>query len=299
MSEVHMTFPPIAIIGGSGFYDMPGLTDIREITPQTPFGAPSAPLRTGNLLGHPVVFLARHGIGHTISPSEINYLANFYALKSLGVETLISVTAVGSLKEALRPRDLVIPDQYVDNTFKREKTFFKDGIVGHVSMAQPCCPNGTALAEKLAVELNIPVHSGGTYINMEGPQFSTRAESEAYRQLGFSIIGMTQAPEAKLARECEFCFIPLALVTDYDCWHESTAAVTVDMVIANLHHNTEAAQSLIRDLVVNLSKSAEPGCSCRTSLSCAIMTAPDKISQDLRNKLHPIIKKYYPPKESS
>jgi len=287
----------IAVIGGSGFYALPGLTDKNEIEMDTPFGKPSAPLCTGSLNGKNVVFLARHGIGHSISPSELNYLANFYALKSLGVETLISVTAVGSLKEELRPRDLVIPDQYFDNTFKREKTFFKDGLVAHVSMADPCCPEGCAKAFKLAKTLNIPAHSGGTYFNMEGPQFSSKAESATYRHLGYSIIGMTQAPEAKLARECEFCFIPLAFVTDYDCWHEETSAVTVDMVIANLLHNIENAQNLIKLLIENLSSRAVSQCHCQSSLTNAILTAPEKVSDPLRQKLKPIIRKYLPPKE--
>ncbi len=294
-----MNHHPFAVIGGSGFYALPGLTDITEIEMDTPFGKPSAPLCAGTLSGRKVVFLARHGIGHSLSPSELNYLANFYALKSLGVETLISVTAVGSLKEELPPRDMVIPDQYFDNTCKRDKTFFKDGIVAHVSMAEPCCTSGSEKAHSLAKELGIPSHLGGTYFNMEGPQFSSKAESAAYRQLGFSIIGMTQAPEAKLARECEFCFIPLAFVTDYDCWHEETAAVTVDMVIANLHHNVENARNLITRLIETLPLDSIEACSCRSSLSGAIITAPDLIPSRIRTKLSPIIGKYIPAQESS
>lgn len=289
---------PIAVIGGSGFYSLPGLCNIEEKEIDTPFGKPSAPLCTGSLHGKNVVFLARHGIGHTISPSELNYPANFYALKSLGVETLISVTAVGSLKEALRPRDLVIPDQYVDNTFKREKTFFKGGIVAHVSMADPCCPRASETAFTLARKLNIPTHMGGTYINMEGPQFSSKAESASYRKLDYAIIGMTQAPEAKLARECEFCFLPLAFVTDYDCWHEEAEAVSVDMVIANLNHNVENAQNLIAELIRKLSPQAERSCQCRSRLSCAIMTAEDKIKDEVLQRLGPIVAKYLPRKES-
>lgn len=285
---------PIAVIGGSGFYNLPGLSDVREIELDTPFGNPSAPLRAGTYSGRPVVFLARHGIGHTISPSELNYLANFYALKSLGVETLISITAVGSLKEEMRPRDLVIPDQYFDNTFKREKTFFTEGLVAHVSMAEPCCPRGSRAAFDLAGELNIPSHLGGTYFNMEGPQFSSKAESFAYRQLGFSIIGMTQAPEAKLARECEFCFIPLAFVTDYDCWHEEAEAVTVDMVVANLHHNVENAQNLVRRLMETLPLKEDEPCSCQNSLASAIITDRNHIPDPVKRKLKPIIEKYIP-----
>lgn len=285
---------PIAVIGGSGFYSLPGLTDISAIDMDTPFGKPSATLCAGSYQGRQVVFLARHGLGHTISPSELNYLANFYALKSLGVQTLISITAVGSLREELKPRDLVIPDQYFDNTFKREKTFFSGGMVAHVSMAEPCCPQSCAKAFALAQELNIPCHLGGTYFNMEGPQFSSKAESAAYRQLGFSIIGMTQAPEAKLAKECEFCFIPLAFVTDYDCWHQEAEAVTVDMVVANLHHNVDNAQNLVKRLIQSYSPDQTAACSCQSSLSCAVITAPDKISAPARRKLGPIIGKYFP-----
>lgn len=294
-----MTRFPIAVIGGSGFYNLPGLTDIREFDMDTPFGPPSAPLCTGYLDQKPVVFLARHGLGHTISPSEINYLANFYALKSLGVETLISITAVGSLKEDLKPRDMVIPDQYFDSTYKREKTFFNEGIAAHVSMADPVCGISASLAYSLACDLKIPVHAGGTYYNMEGPQFSTKAESAAYRQLGFSIIGMTQAPEAKLAKECEFCFIPLAFVTDYDCWHEEAAAVSVDMVVANLQHNIESARNMVKGLVRILPDASEKSCHCHSSLSCAVMTSPDKITPAIRTRLRPIIEKYFPVKEPS
>ncbi len=276
------------IIGGSGFYNM-DLKDPEYITIDTPFGAPSEKILTGTLDGKQIAFISRHGIGHRLNPSEVNYRANLYALKTLGVKNLISVTAVGSLKEELKPTDLVIPSQYFDNTFKREKTYFEKGIVAHVSMAQPVCEDLCCKAFEIAKAEGISVHKGGTYFNMEGPQFSSLSESLAYRQLGFDIIGMTQAIEAKLAKEMEFCFLPLAFVTDYDCWHEETASVTVEMVVEYLNKNVNNANMLIKKLVNIMGTQS---CNCDEALATAVMTRQDLISEETKEKLKPIISKY-------
>jgi 5'-methylthioadenosine phosphorylase len=285
-----MEHAEIGIVGGSGFYDMPGLQDAHYVRLKTPFGAPSEKVLLGRLENRFVAFLTRHGMGHRLSPSEVNYRANLYAMKMLGVEHLLSVTAVGSLKEELRPRDLVVPDQYVDATYRREKTFFGDGAVAHVSLAEPTCPEGTRLAYGLAGELGIPAHRGGVYYNMEGPQFSSRGESFTYRKLGYDLIGMTQAVEAKLARELEMCFVPLAFVTDYDCWHSEAEAVTVEMVVQNLHHNIENARQLIRRFCAGLP--AGRSCSCGRALASAIITDPVVIPEKTFSRLQMIIGKY-------
>jgi 5'-methylthioadenosine phosphorylase len=281
----------IGIIGGSGFYEMPGLEDPHYLRLNTPFGPPSEKILLGRIHQRPVAFLSRHGIGHRFSPSEVNYRANLYAMKLLKVERLISVTAVGSLKEELKPTDLVIPDQYVDNTYKREKTYFENGIVAHVSLAQPTCPHLSALAETLSRGMGITVHQGGVYCNMEGPQFSTLGESLTYRQLGYSLIGMTQAVEAKLARELEICFLPLAFVTDYDCWHQEAEPVTVEMVVANLSQNTGKARELIRELVMKIGADAR-SCDCGQALANAIITSPAMIPDKTFKKMEMIIGKY-------
>jgi len=280
----------IGIIGGSGLYNMQ-FDGMEYVEIETPFGKPSEKILTGKIRGKEVAFLSRHGIGHRLNPSEVNYRANLYALKTLGVEQLVSFTAVGSLKEELKPTDLVIPDQYFDNTFKREKTFFEKGIVAHVSMAEPTCPILSEMAYNSAKELGLNVHKGGTYFNMEGPQFSSLSESLSYRQLDFSIIGMTQAIEAKLAKELELCFLPLAFVTDYDCWHEDTANVSVDMVIANLNKNTENAQKLVNILISRIN-SRNSDCKCSNSLKYSIMTDSNLISKKTYKRLKPIIQKY-------
>ncbi len=285
-----MEHAEIGIIGGTSFYEMPGLEGAHSLRLKTPFGAPSEKLLLGKLGGRDVAFLSRHGLGHRLSPSEVNYRANLYALKMLGVEHLISVTAVGSLKEELRPRDLVIPDQYVDATYRRDKTFFGDGLVAHVSLAEPTCPADSALAFQAARELGIPAHRGGVYYNMEGPQFSTRGESLTYRQLGYDIIGMTQAVEAKLARELEICFLPLAVVTDYDCWHPETAAVTVEMVMENLRRNTDNARALIRRLCEVIP--AARACACGRALATALITRPEIIPEKTFARLQLITGKY-------
>ncbi len=280
----------IGIIGGSGFYDME-FEDAKYVDLDTPFGRPSEKILIGKVGGVDIAFLSRHGIGHRFSPSEVNYRANLYALRSLGVKNLISFTAVGSLKEELEPTDLVIPDQYYDNTFKREKTYFENGIVAHVSMAEPTCSSLTEHAYRIAKEIGLKVHKGGTYFNMEGPQFSSRAESFAYRHHDFSIIGMTQAIEAKLAKELEMCFLPLAFVTDYDCWHEDTKNVSVDMVIEYLNKNTKNAQKLVNLLANRLDSNTEE-CSCDRSLEYAIMTNHKYISTETYKRMKLIIEKY-------
>ena len=286
-----MEYAEIGIIGGSGFYDMEGLAEAHAVRLKTPFGAPSEKLMLGKLQGRSVVFLSRHGHGHYLNPSEVNYRANLYAMKMLQVEYLFSVTAVGSLQEELKPGELVIPDQYFDMTFKREKTFFENGIVAHVSLADPTCRSLSQLAFRLAREADLPVHLGGTYCNMEGPQFSSRGESLAYRQLGFSLIGMTQAVEAKLARELEMCFLPLSLVTDYDCWHQSAATVSVEMVIANLNKGIAGVKKLL-PLIIGAIPEKRESCACSSALSTAIITAPPMIPEKAFKKLEIIIGKY-------
>ncbi|MBN2345684.1 MAG: S-methyl-5'-thioadenosine phosphorylase [Candidatus Aminicenantes bacterium] len=288
-----MEYAEIGIVGGSGFYKLEGLEEAHSVRLKTPFGAPSEKLMLGRLHGRSLAFLARHGHGHRLNPSEVNYRANLYAMKMLKVERLISITAVGSLKEELRPGDLVIPDQYVDQTYQREKTFFEKGVVAHVPLAEPTCPVLGRLAQRLAGEAGLTAHLGGTYCNMEGPQFSSRAESEANRRMGHALIGMTQAVEAKLARELEMCFLPLALVTDYDCWHQAEQAVTVEMVVANLKQGVAGVQRLLPMLARELPQSRE-ACSCADALSSSIITAPALIPEKTYRKLELIIGKYIP-----
>ena len=290
--EQNMEQVEIGIIGGSGFYHMKGIEEPSYLDVNTPFGKPSEKILLGKIRGKSIAFLSRHGIGHRYSPSEVNYRANLYAMKTLGVHKLFSVSAVGSLKEELKPMDLVIWDQFFDNTFKRQKTYFEDGIVAHVSMAEPTCPYLTQFAYEQAKEIQgLDVHQGGTLFNMEGPQFSSKAESNTYRKLGFSIIGMTQAIEAKLARELEMCFAPLSFVTDYDCWHEEEEHVSVDMVIQYLNKNTENAGKLVQKLVDRIG-SVKPGCQCGSSLQAALITNRDSIPAAVHEKLDLLIGKY-------
>ncbi len=280
----------IGIIGGSGFYSWEGLTESRLINFATPFGSPSDKILVGELQGVRVAFLSRHAHGHLFNPSEVNYRANLYAFKMLGVETLISVTAVGSLKEELPPTSLVIPDQYVDLTYNRQKTFFEDGIVAHVSMAEPTCKSLSDLIYEVSGKLQLNVNKGGIYVNIEGPQFSTKGESFMYKGLGFSVIGMTQAIEAKLAKELEFCFVPLAFVTDYDCWHPEMEAVTVEMVINYLNQNIANAKQIISDFCSRYPK--EHNCHCHSALKNAIITNPALIPNKTYRRLELIIGKY-------
>lgn len=281
----------IGIIGGSGFYQMKGIEDSHSVEMDTPFGRPSEKFLLGNIQGKPIAFLSRHGIGHRFNPSEVNYRANLFAMKKLGVQKLISVSAVGSLKEELKPMDLVIWDQFFDNTFKRAKTYFENGLVVHVSMAEPTCPCLSQLAYEQAQKVGLSAHKGGALFNMEGPQFSSKAESNIYRQLGLSIIGMTQVIEAKLARELEMCFVPLSFVTDYDCWREEVEHVSVEMVIHYLNKNAENAGNLIRAILDNISK-VKFDCGCGKSLQNAIITSPEAIPEDTYKRLEPMIGKY-------
>lgn len=278
----------LGVIGGSGLYSMAALTNIKEVKVRTPFGHPSDALITGTLEGTPIVFLPRHGRGHRINPSEVNHRANIFALKMLGVEQIISVAACGSLKEELKPRDMVIPDQVFDRTKGRASTFFEKGLVAHVGVANPYCGVLSKTLYQAAQRLQFRAHEGGTYVCMEGPQFSTKAESCVYRSLGFSIIGMTAVPEFKLAREAEICYAAVALVTDYDVWHEE--AVTVDMVIGNLNANTANVQKLLAEVVGKVAR--ERTCECASALQYALITDRAKVPPALRQTLKPLIGKY-------
>ncbi|PYR99567.1 MAG: S-methyl-5'-thioadenosine phosphorylase [Acidobacteria bacterium] len=280
----------IGIIGGSGLYQMEGLTSIDEVEIETPFGKPSDAYRIGTLEGQRVAFLARHNRNHTISPSELNFRANIYGLKKLGVEWILSASAVGSLKEELRPLDIVLPEQFYDRTKTRISTFFGDGIVVHVSFADPVCSRLGDVIEQGGRSVDIPIKRGGTYVCMEGPQFSTKAESQVYRSLGMALIGMTNLQEAKLAREAEICYSTIALVTDYDCWHPQHDAVTVSEVVQNLKKNSENAQKVIRAAVRRLP--VERTCKCQQSLQHAILTDLKKVPQATRAKLELLLKKY-------
>jgi 5'-methylthioadenosine phosphorylase len=281
----------IGVIGGSGLYDMAELTGRRELVIDTPFGPPSGPFVTGTIAGREVAFLARHGAGHRLLPSELNFRANIYALKTLGVERILSASAVGSLKEEYAPLHLVIPDQFVDRTRGRIGTFFGDGLVAHVAFAHPFCPQLSEVAHAAAVAAGATVHKGGTYVCMEGPQFSTRAESLLYRQWGMDIIGMTNLQEAKLAREAEICYTTIALVTDYDCWHPEHDSVTTEMIIANLVQNAATAQKVIAGAIASLDLGSRR-CACGSALASAIITRPEHVPEATKKKLAPIVGKY-------
>jgi len=280
----------IGIVGGSGLYDMAELTDREERVVSTPFGEPSAPYVVATLRGRRVAFLARHGRGHRLLPSELNFRANIYGFKSLGVEWILSASAVGSLREDFRPMDLVVPDQFFDRTRGRISTFFGDGVVGHVGFAHPFCTPLSDIMHTSAKDAGAQVHRGGTYVCMEGPQFSTVAESNSYRKSGFDIIGMTNLQEAKLAREAEICYTTLALVTDYDCWHPDHDSVTVDMIIRNLTENAKMAQQVIARAVERLPIART--CECATALATAIITRPADVPDATKAKLRPIMGKY-------
>ena len=280
----------IGIIGGSGLYSMPGFTNVREERVETPFGEPSEVFVLGDLEGRKVAFLARHGRGHRILPSELNFRANIYAFKKLGVERILSLSAVGSLKEEHRPGDFVIPDQFIDRTFARNATFFGEGIVGHVAFGDPVCPAVAEAAEAACKKIGVAGHRGGTYVCMEGPQFSTRAESNLYRSWGADVVGMTNLQEAKLAREAEICYATVAMVTDYDCWHQSHEAVTVEQIIAVSQQNAENAAKLVKAAVAAIP--AERTCACATAAKYAVMTQPDRIPAAAREKLKLLFGKY-------
>ncbi|MFQ5848419.1 MAG: S-methyl-5'-thioadenosine phosphorylase [Candidatus Methylomirabilales bacterium] len=285
-----MAEPVIGIIGGSGLYEMEGLSDVREERVTTPFGDPSDAYVIGRLGGHPVAFLARHGRGHRLLPSELNFRANIYGFKALGAQWIISASAVGSMREAIRPLDIVVPDQFFDRTRARVSTFFGDGLVVHVSFADPVCPHLSGLVAGAGQEVGATVHRGGTYLCMEGPQFSTRAESRIYRSWGVDVIGMTNLQEAKLSREAEICYATMALVTDYDVWHEAEEDVTVEKVIAILHKNVATAKAII-GRVIPMIRPERP-CGCSRALKNAIITAPQAISEAAKKKLWLLIGKY-------
>lgn len=280
----------IGVIGGSGLYEMEGLTNVRTTKVATPFGKPSDDYIIGTLHGKQVAFLPRHGRGHRIMPTDINYRANIYGMKKLGVERIISVSAVGSMKEEIKPGDIVIPDQFYDHTKHRRSTFFGDGVVAHVGMAEPVCAGLCTTLIEAGVNVGATVHRGGTYLCMEGPQFSTRAESMTYRTWNVDVIGMTNATEAKLAREAEICYSTIALATDYDCWHHSEEAVTVEAVLAVMKHNIETSKGMIRQAVRMLS--GEHACGCGESLRNTIMTPEKLIPAKVKKDLAPIIGKY-------
>ena len=281
----------IGVIGGSGLYDIDGMQNIREFEIDTPFGKPSDKFVIGNLDGVEIAFLPRHGKGHFLMPTEVNFRANIYAMKSLGVETLISISAVGSLKKELAPETLVVVDQFFDFTKHRKSTFFGDGIVAHVSMANPICEKLADILYQSSQKLGIKSKKGGTYICMEGPQFSSKAESLVYRQLGFDVIGMTNATEAKLAKEAEMCYASLSFVTDYDCWHETEAPVTVEIVLQVLKENAENSKKILKDSIFEIAN-RQTDCNCKSSLQNTIITNPEKITAEIKNRMGIIIEKY-------
>ncbi len=280
----------IGIIGGSGLYSMPGFAAQEEVTIETHFGAPSDAYIVGELEGKTVAFLARHGRGHRISPSELNFRANIYGMKLLGVERILSLSAVGSLKEEHRPTDFVIPDQFFDRTRGRVSTFFSGGVVAHISFADPICPQLAAEVARVSGSLGVNAKKGGVYLCMEGPAFSTRAESNVYRSWGMDVIGMTNLQEAKLAREAEICYVTIAMVTDYDCWHEGHDAVTVDEIVRVLHQNAGNACKVVRETVAAMP--AERTCKCGSALRHAILTDRASIPSEARERLRPILGKY-------
>jgi 5'-methylthioadenosine phosphorylase len=282
----------IGVIGGSGLYTLPGLVDVRWKRVRTPFGDPSDEYCTGRLGDAPLVFLPRHGRGHRLMPSELNFRANIWGLKALGVERVISVSAVGSMREEIHPLDLVIPDQFFDHTLRRASTFFGDGIVAHLGMAEPVCGHLADSLEKAGRECGATVHRGGTYICIEGPQFSSKGESRIYRRWGVDVIGMTNMPEAKLAREAELCYATLALVTDYDVWHETHAHVSVEAVVQNLQRNVAMARQVIARAIPALPPTRT--CGCPTALASAVITDPATFPPATRRRLRLLLGKYFP-----
>ena len=281
----------IGIIGGSGLYNIPGLTDVQEVSVKTPFGDPSDAYILGTLEGRKVAFLARHGRGHRILPSELNFRANIMGMKLLGVDRIFSLSAVGSLKQEHKPTDFLIPEQFVDRTTKRISTFFGDGIVAHVAFGDPVCPEVSNVMNNACREARVVGKKGGTYICMEGPQFSTKAESNLYRSWGMDVVGMTNLQEAKLAREAEICYATLAMVTDYDCWHPEHDSVTVEQIVAVLNKNAENACKVVRRAVADMPR--QHSCKCDQALSTAIMTDRSKIPPATLEKLMPIVGKYF------
>lgn len=280
----------VGIIGGTGLYEMEGMTEVEELKLTTPFGEPSDAVILGNLEGVRIAFLPRHGKGHRLGPSELPVKANIYALKSLGVERIIFVTAVGSLKEKIKPLELVIPDQLIDRTQGRDSTFFTHGVVAHIAFAEPFCPVLSQVLFEAGIKAKTKVHKGGTFLAMEGPQFSTKAESHLYRSWGASIISMTALPEAKLAREAEICYAVLALVTDCDCWHPSYESVTTEMILANLQKGVDTAKEILKLTIPSIPRRRD--CACATALKDAIATSPTHIPEKTKEDLALLIKKY-------
>jgi 5'-methylthioadenosine phosphorylase len=276
----------IAVIGGSGLYELDGLQNVEEHKLETPFGAPSDAIIEGHIGETRLLFLARHGRGHRLSPSEVNYRANIFALKSLGATDVISVSAVGSMREDIRPGEMIVVDQFIDRTKGRPSTFFGNGIVGHVTFADPVCPRLSTVVFDAACSTDVKIHRGGTLMVMEGPAFSTRAESLMHRQLGVDLIGMTAMPEAKLAREAELCYTTLALATDYDCWHEEEEDVSVDAVIAVLKQNSENARAVIREVACRTVY--ERDCACQSALEYAIITDRSRIPEEAKQRMKPV-----------
>jgi 5'-methylthioadenosine phosphorylase len=287
----------IGIIGGSGLYSMPGFGNVREVTLETPFGAPSDPYAVGTLEGRKVAFLSRHGRGHRFTPTEINYRANIHGMKQLGVERILSLSAVGSLKEEHRPLDFVVPDQFIDRTRHRVDTFFGGGLVAHVGFGDPVCSDLAKVAFEACARTGVNAKSGGTYLNMEGPQFSTKAESNLYRSWGLDVIGMTNLTEARLAREAEICYATVAMVTDYDCWHEEHDAVTVEQIIGVLLKNAEHACSVVREAVAAMPKTRN--CKCGSALKNAIITQKGAVPAATLERLRLLVGKYFESEEKA
>ena len=286
--------PAIGVLGGSGLYEMEGLEEIRWVKVRTPFGEPSDAYCTGRFAGRRVIFLPRHGRGHRLTPSELNYRANIYGMKMLGARALLSISAVGSMKEDIHPLDLVVPDQFYDHTRRRPSSFFGDGIVAHVGMAHPVCAGLTSVLAQAGSDVGARVHRGGTYICIEGPQFSTKGESEIYRRWGVSVIGMTNMPETKLAREAELCYATLALVTDYDVWHDEHDAVSVEAVVANLMKNVATAREVLSRVIPLVPESCAQG--CPDALKTAVITDPRMFSPRVRRKLALLLDRHFPPR---
>jgi 5'-methylthioadenosine phosphorylase len=288
----------IGILGGTGLYDMEGLTDVREVKLTTPFGPPSDAYVLGRLAGRAVAFLCRHGRGHRHLPAEVNYRANIYGFKLLGVERLVSVNSVGSLREEIRPKDIVFADQFFDRT-RRPNTFFGGGLVAHISFARPVCPALSRILYDTAVGLGLRAHLGGTYICIDGPAFSSQAESKIYRAWGCDVIGMTGATEAKLCREAEICYATMNLATDYDVWHETEASVSVELILENLRHNIEHAKAIIRQAVAALGPERDAACGCGEALKSTLVTSPALVPAKVRTALRPLIGRYLPPQRGS
>ncbi len=280
----------VGIMGGSGLYEMEGFADVREVAVDTPFGRPSDRLMLGTLEGQRVAFLPRHARGHKLLPGELNFQANIFAMKKLGVEWILSVSAVGSLKDEYEPQHMVIPDQFVDRTTQRKATFFGRGLVAHVAFAHPFCPHVSRVMAEACLEAGVTHHVGGSYVCIEGPQFSSRAESELYRSWGMDLVGMTNLQEARLAREAEICYATLAMVTDYDCWHPEHDSVTVEQILANLSSNAAAAKAVLRAAIRRLPTPRD--CECASALKSALVTRPELVPDHVKRELAPIVGKY-------